>query len=75
MTKQQIINLAVERLKLVPTLLEENDINGFMATILEVLDDEGINEVNFFGTTNENEAINILYPMAEEVRNSIFAAT
>ena len=66
MTQQQIIAIAAERLT--PGFLEENDIWGFMATILEVLADEGIREDFFFGTTNENETLNILHPMAEELR-------
>ena len=39
-----------------------------MATPLEVLADEGIREDRFFGTTNEDEAMDVLYPMAEELR-------
>ena len=66
MTKQQIITLAAKRLT--PGFLEENDIWGFMATILEVLADEGIREDHFFGTTNPNEASDILYAMAENLR-------
>lgn len=66
MTKQQIINLAADRLT--PGFLEESDIWGFMATILEVLDDRGISERDFFGTTDQNKAIDDLYLMGEKVR-------
>lgn len=72
MTKQQVISLAVERLG-TPGFLEENDIYGFMSTILEVLGDEGIREDHFFGTTDENKASDILYLMAQEVRTLHFA--